>query len=280
MMDAVYSKRTRVIVWLGEERNTGCTLVKWLLQLAEFRDVMLSRHPFKTLKFENKLLGVTLPLFLYITNDHLLTDLDSSVLRELAAAVLKHQDWPFRIWTIQEIALASTHSNIVVCGNSIIPWLYLNVLVSYKHPLSALTRATSRCSQLRRELADNERLSQGISFMELSHTLEDLHSRATDARDHVYGLYAIFLRLNLNPPEPDYNKTVPRTFEDMTVAVIKVTGDLEVLQNTAHNGGNTSELPSWVVDWRFQRFERRYFLHCSSFGRLDRVCLQQHSAKD
>jgi len=72
----------------------------------------------------------------------------------------------------------------------------------------------------------------------------------TDMRDKVYGMLAILDSVfgGIIIPPVDYSKTLPRVFEDFTVAMIRSTGTLWPLESIAHS--RAEDLPSWVPDLR------------------------------
>lgn len=72
----------------------------------------------------------------------------------------------------------------------------------------------------------------------------------TDMRDKVYGMLAILDSVfgGIIIPPVDYSKTLPRVFEDFTIAMIRSTGTLWPLESIAHS--RADDLPSWVPDLR------------------------------
>lgn len=66
----------------------------------------------------------------------------------------------------------------------------------------------------------------------------------TNMRDKVYGMLAILDSVfgGIIIPPVDYSKTLPRVFEDFTVAMIRSTGTLWPLESIAHS--RAEDLPS------------------------------------
>jgi hypothetical protein len=72
--------------------------------------------------------------------------------------------------------------------------------------------------------------------------------KATIAQDKAYGLYAILQFLGITMTDPDYSKSVEKTFEELAFALIRDTRSLQMLRYVCTNGRKPG-LPSWVPDW-------------------------------
>ena len=75
------------------------------------------------------------------------------------------------------------------------------------------------------------------------------HLQATNPKDKIYGLYAVFTALGISFPAPDYGKTLENIFEEACVAMIRHSGTLQMLEYASSNA-RAPDLPSWVADWQ------------------------------
>lgn len=178
--------------------------------------------------------------------------------------------WFTRIWTIQELLLAT--SAVFQVGHAECPAGAL-----YNFVLIAETFAQSAPPELRRFQMRNRALEilhpeasrlNSRSFMadyvvtgycaendpvELLTMLWQLSalSDASDSRDKVYGmcglLQTIFTR-EASLPEVDYNSSTADILEDATRCLISSTKSLWPLEIIARPSGTSAGLPSWVPD--------------------------------
>ena len=76
---------------------------------------------------------------------------------------------------------------------------------------------------------------------------------ATDPRDKVFGLYAILSCLGLSLPDPDYSKTMPTVYEELTIGYVQQVRQLDILE-IACTFGRLPGIPTWVPDFSNQKF--------------------------
>jgi hypothetical protein len=55
------------------------------------------------------------------------------------------------------------------------------------------------------------------------------HLQATNPKDKIYGLYAVFAGLNIPLPAPDYGKPLEKIYEEACVAIVLHSGSLRIL---------------------------------------------------
>jgi hypothetical protein len=182
--------------------------------------------------------------------------------QSLSTTVAK-SEWFSRVWTFQEIALAKRA--IVICGRHQFQWQQFAELMSCRPTdndsiewldnlqLRVEIRQTLESVQMvrgpfRHSRYDIETMSSvGLDALFYKKTL-----KATDARDQVYGLLAMARRFGLDMAPPDYQKTLPQVFEDLTFGLIRYTRKLDVIYQSTHNDMATTSLdhlPSWVFNW-------------------------------
>lgn len=184
-----------------------------------------------------------------IDSDINYSDSDSChVFRQYSA----QSQWFYRVWTFQEIAVAK--SAVLICGRQAFTWdLYID-LVSFDSERWNSILAPLQSSVILRSEIQKLYISQEGSLDPISDTGELLlygtHSTASNHRDYVYGLQAIWVLLGMKLPPPSYTKSVAQVFEDMTRALIQRTEKLDVLWRILQSRTNKHRLSSWVYDWQ------------------------------
>jgi hypothetical protein len=61
------------------------------------------------------------------------------------------------------------------------------------------------------------------------------HLQATNPKDKIYGLYAVFSALSIPLPAPDYGKPLGKIYEEACVAIILHSGSLQMLVYASSN---------------------------------------------
>ncbi|KAH6977365.1 heterokaryon incompatibility protein-domain-containing protein [Ilyonectria sp. MPI-CAGE-AT-0026] len=179
--------------------------------------------------------------------------------------------WFTRIWTVQELLLAS--SAVFQIGHTECPTAML-----YNYLIIAETFAHSESPELQRFQMRNRALetlhpqvSEGkgvfsthiqrhgrspetdsTELLAMCWQLAGL-SDATDPRDKVYGMCGLLqsiLPKEATLPEVDYNKPIAQIFEDATRALIWSTKSLLPLEIIVRQNSEPNDLPSWVPDLR------------------------------
>lgn len=72
--------------------------------------------------------------------------------------------------------------------------------------------------------------------------------QATDQKDKIYGLQALYTGLGIPLPAVDYTKPLSQIYEEAAVAMIAWSGTLKVLGDASHSHRDAS-FPSWVPNW-------------------------------
>jgi hypothetical protein len=75
-------------------------------------------------------------------------------------------------------------------------------------------------------------------------------AKASDPRDHVYGLMGIFQPDLSKLVAPNYDASISDVFRDFALSVIDVSGQLDMIYH-GRKGNELGKLdiPSWVPDW-------------------------------
>jgi hypothetical protein len=174
--------------------------------------------------------------------------------------------WHSRIWTVQEAAYSRDCQ--VVCGNSTVPWdvysaaAHLLVFEEFIDQLDPEAHKSYVGIDMRNVIRDY--LREVPSFNTSPEDMEDERDRrvvflssclsdvnqlqATEPRDKIYGLHALYTDLGIPLPAVDYEKSISRVYEEAAVAMITWSGTLKVLGDACHSHRNSS-FPSWVPDW-------------------------------
>jgi hypothetical protein len=177
--------------------------------------------------------------------------------------------WHSRIWTVQEAVYSQRCS--IACGSTTIPWddysnaaKYLvfenfieqldqqvhkslvgidvrNVLRDYIREASSSPKISSTPED------DEDELDRRVVF--LSSCLIDVNQfQATEPRDKIYGLHALYTSLGIPLADVDYGKSIACVYEEAAVAMVCWSGTLKVLGDACRIHQDDS-FPSWVPDW-------------------------------
>jgi hypothetical protein len=176
------------------------------------------------------------------------------------------------MWTVQEVAFSANCQ--VVCGFSFVDWdTYYKAakFLIFDQFIDALELQASRNMvgiAMRNDIRDyilnrhtehspssqdkgrddfSDRQDRQVTF--LTSCLTDVNQlRATDPKDKIYGLYALYTSLGI-PMEPvDYTKPIASVYTDAAVSMIAWSRSLSLLCDACSNDREPT-LPSWVPDW-------------------------------
>ncbi|PMD47167.1 HET-domain-containing protein [Hyaloscypha variabilis F] len=222
-MGEIYRKATHTLIWLGKsDEQTKSAFAGWReLEQRSKRSEILSLH-------------------------------ERQYLVEIC-----NKPWFRRVWTIQEVALAT--ECLVLCGSESISWGALISATEHGHTYvegrvktvhARFRNLTTRMNS--REFYNNRNLARSSTriWMILAKCRRE---EATDARDKIFGLFAIITSLGLSIPAPDYSKTLAAVYEELTVRYIQEFHHLGLLE-LACTFGRDPEIPTWVPDFSDQKF--------------------------
>jgi hypothetical protein len=207
-----------------------------------------------------------------VLQDSWALDRESRCLRELSSF-----DWFYRMWTMQEIGLAS-HATFL-CGSSRIDWEELffaynlyNEIMGPEDQRRNFFKPDQVVLLYRWTASDEDH-----SFLYL---LERSQSRGvTDQRDRIFALTshpaARIVSTNLSTTtfliEPDYTKSLNDVYIEVAKCLMEKTGCLDVL-SFVRGGEAAVGLPTWAPCWQMPR-ESRCLLdskqNFSACGRLN-----------
>ncbi|KAI0543316.1 heterokaryon incompatibility protein-domain-containing protein [Xylaria curta] len=176
------------------------------------------------------------------------------------------QPWFTRMWTIQEVAMASPKAVYLCRGDKMMRWEnFMQAIASRKldTDVSSLVQNAAQVFNRLKPLFESARASarrpglvspQGLlgSFTplrEILNILVEVRGRlSTDVRDKVFALHGIFKAFNSRFPAPDYSKLARQVFCETAEAVIEQDECLHILYHVPSRA-RMSDLPSWVPDW-------------------------------
>ena len=229
-MADIYRQATRVIIWLGPERDDSTLAMQELIALGATIEVDWATGIIKPLSGDpyNQWLEEPLPL----TKD-----------RKILAAIDRFFDrsWFKRLWIWQEVRLADVGA-VMICGGECMLWhTFRNAIFSLNgkggHSFNTV------------ELMDL--CEYGQSPRPLSDLLyNSRHAQCSDERDRVYAISN--LTSDFSRFEPDYSKTTKDVFKSVVLDYTS-RGDLTVLSHCEMRGNTLPCLPTWVPDWTTPR---------------------------
>lgn len=232
-MGSIYSYAQTVVVWLGPEREGSTHALSTLQSLANEVEMTIDNsllaspettqpdwyHPFY-------------PLPPTIFNDTTWSSLTS----------LFNRAWFSRVWVIQEVALANKFA-VLYCGNFSLPWLDVRKAIGILHAKQSTPQ------DVRAVLDPHVPGIPPTAMRSLPRLLKTSRQRyCRFPHDKVYGILSIVSPDLSRLIEPKYEEPATRTFTNMSVAHLKLTARLELLQFCSITE-RYSGAPSWVPSW-------------------------------
>lgn len=228
-MNDIYSQASNVIVWLGEPRSDAALAFGFLEEFGHTGD------------------------------EHLPLDRVGRNAEQIAMSVrsLLTRSWWTRIWTAQEWILAKSstfHSGQHTLGGGVL----LRCLDHFRRHVKSLDCCNMQLSSdFLFQLGDSLQpilalgsVKQSYAEQDFSYSLGFLRMRqATDPRDKVYGVLALAAQRYVGLLKADYTLPVERVYEQITVALIQRTGNLDILSHITPNQPRNLDVPSFVPDW-------------------------------
>lgn len=161
--------------------------------------------------------------------------------------------WWDRVWVVQEAALAQSAS--VICGGKTADYsqlfdLWHTCFTDVEHD-SGLTY--SLLEGYKHHMISVHNVREYPRFLGPAKILQGVldrcrRLRATDRRDHIFAMLDMFGDFKSKLPAPDYSKSPPEVFTDMTRIFLDHLDSLEILTQ-ATNVEFHPEFPSWAVDF-------------------------------
>lgn len=239
LMDVIYRKSTKVLVWLGSDKLEAEGIVAFLNSMND-----------------NEHIGRCVQ---NLENDGSICRNGLSSLR----AIL-NQSWWERTWTLQEILLARDAE--ILCGDIQVPWkdfyLAFSNIEEHMYVLGCCANVPT-CSECRKQyfnfreqvggLYEQQRRlihSQGLNLFDLLPQYR--YRQVTEPRDKVYALLGLVDSYQSSRFDPDYSCRVEDLCIKAAVCNISWCRSLRSL-NFAADTESSLNIPSWVTDWNSYR---------------------------
>ncbi|XPS98678.1 hypothetical protein M3J09_007874 [Ascochyta lentis] len=231
-MNDIYSRASNVVVWLGEPRTDAAFAFDFL---TEFGHCRTERPPL--LQTERNAEQTAMSVRSFMT-----------------------RSWWTRIWTAQEWILANSSTfqsgQYLLKGEVLLRCLehcrrhvksadccYMELKSDFLFNLEDSLQPMFALHSVRRSYA-GEDFSYSLGFLRMR--------QATDPRDKVYGVLALAANRYAGLLRVDYDLSVEEAYEQLTVALIKRTGHLDILSHVAPNQLQNLDVPSFVPDWTIE----------------------------
>lgn len=172
-----------------------------------------------------------------------------------------HNEWATRIWTVQELILASKPA--VMCGHSRIPWKVFfgfasstPTFITHTDPLPiARVRVgldpisfRDACTRFFRFLVDKSLSSKEIAALIALITTLSRGNECSDPLDKVYAIYPLITHIVQGLPIVDYSKDRNELYESFTLATIRSSQKFWPALHPLWTNKPASGLPSWVPE--------------------------------
>ena len=225
-MADIYRQASRVIIWLGPERDDSTLAIQELNTLGSTTTVDWTTQEVKPLSGDHYGQWIEEPL-------------PSAEDRKTLAAIRSFLDrsWFKRLWIWQEVRLADDGA-LMICGGDCTLWH------TFRTAIVCLYKKQSYFLQL-------EQLVNLCYYRQSPSRLRDLlhhtrYAQCSDERDRVYAI--LNLTYDFSGFEPDYSKTATDVFKSVVLAYTS-RKDLTVLSQCEMRGNRETNVPSWVPDW-------------------------------
>lgn len=271
LMANIYSRASRVLVWLGEASNDSDSAIKtsekWTLEYCFDEDS---------------------PMHLDLISE-LLEDRFDQETWSAVQSLVKRPYWT-RTWVFQEIMLG--HDVQVKCGYKDMPWKCIEGLleiayqVERKEETLKLRLREHRWTIIKDTLETINRLAVFTNFPDATEQQAQIFSllrwttalSCGDPRDRIYGILQL-TKDSDSYPSPDYSASVAKVYTDFARREIVRSQRLDILHEAACRPApdlryDTEDVvPSWVPKWTLKQQNRMPYtagtpLYDAAAGRL------------
>jgi len=243
LMGEIYKQAKQVIVWLGDSDSSTKQAIQRLSDISQIGGEMDAERKEKAMRL---LFG------LEVRNES-----DDPI------GPLFRRSWFHRMWTIQEVTLASVENVILCCGNDTLEWVFLVIALGYLQASKYEWGRWDKAMELQKYLSDlliarkypdvgkvqNNKPgsvdSQPVVLRILSYARE---KASTDPKDKIFALFGILGDLGVEFPLPDYKKSVAQIYSEAVVECVNHDKSLDVLFQVPSDH-RCPDLPLWVPDW-------------------------------
>jgi hypothetical protein len=249
LMRFIYKHANRVLVWLGNDpEREAIPAFSVLCGIAS--SVTLGGHPIGKPSYNSN--GVSSQSIPHIPGYDTPPSVDSSLW--VAVASLFDNPWFWRVWCIQEVALAS--SALVIWGECEIAWRWLGlaavrIQAAFYQILQRYNMGGVSNAHLMFRISQGEQDLEALSIS-FSHLVAlTRHFRATDPRDRIFGLLG--LPATDSDPEngeffidPDYSLPAQTVYRKYAHKVLQSDRSLTLLSGVQHSQLLITNPGTWV----------------------------------
>ena len=225
-MADIYHQASRVIIWLGSERDDSTLAMQELNALGSTIEMEWAIAVVKPLSGAHYSQWIEEPL-----------SFAEDVKITAAIDRFLERSWFKRLWIWQEARLAGVGA-LMICGGECMLWH------KFRNAICCLYHKKSYSLQLNNVM---NICNYGQPPPSLSRLLYDTRfAQCSDQRDRVYAI--LNLTRDFSRFEPDYSKTTRDVFKSVVLAYISEK-DLTVLGQCEMRGNSEPCVPTWVPDW-------------------------------
>jgi hypothetical protein len=249
LMRSIYKTASRVVVWLGPDSSWDAFRAFTIVCS------IANRH----LRGKG---GESQACFTYRGTSLLKNDEEPTFHSEewTAVARLYDRDWFWRMWCVQEVALAS--DAVMMWGDDAeISWKWVglaaarirtnNYQVLQRHKMAGVFNAYLMY-RISLNASDLPPMSLTIPFVRLLGLTRQFEAK--DPRDRIFGLLG--LPTNDSDPDngrlylqPDYNLSILETYRRLALKVFEKDRNCDILSSVQHGDTLDPSFPSWIPRW-------------------------------
>lgn len=214
-MADIYSKATRVIVWLGPASEDSSMAIDFFNTICSETAVDLQTYSFRPTSADTWWADANVPV-----------PLDQAQSNSISS--LLSRPWFERLWIWQEVRLPSGDT-IGNCGNQTIPWsfmcqaIFYLLRINFSHANHDLKMRVNSVIQL------CNRRSYG--YVPFSALLNDTkYCKCSDPRDHIFALSSLLgPSKSIAGIEANYSKTVSEIYKNAALYILRFNQPLRIL---------------------------------------------------
>ena len=231
-MAEIYPQASRVVVWLGPERDDSALAFQVLNALGSTVEVNWAAMQVKPLSGDRYDVWLKKPL--PFVEDR---KTSASIKRLLNRSYFK------RLWIWQEIRLARTGAQMM-CGGKEMSWdTFRNAMMCIQCKATTLPPKLNDGTQ---QVLDFSIYARSQSRLETL-IYKTRYAECTDERDKIYAI--LNLAQGSVTLEPDYSRPTEEVFKSVVLGLATTLKDLTVLTHCEKRVNQAARVASWVPDW-------------------------------
>lgn len=231
-MAKIYPQASRVVVWLGPERDDSALAVKVLDALGSTVEVDWVAMQVKPLSGDHY-------------DQWLKTPLPFVEDRRTSASIkrLLNRSYFKRLWIWQEIRLARTGAQMMCGGRNLLWDTFRNAMMCIQCKATTLPPNLNDGTQ---QVLDFSIYARSRSRLETL-IYKTRYAECSDERDKIYAI--LNLAQDSVTLEPDYSRPTEEVFRSVVLGLATKLKDLTVLTHCEKRTNQAARVASWVPDW-------------------------------